>query len=101
MTYEANHVKLCNARLNEERIELGSGNVFADRGFRNAEARLLKTKLATDIAQSIDKRGWTQPQIAERTGLGPAEISRLLRGQLSGFSTDRLITILNGLESYG
>jgi predicted XRE-type DNA-binding protein len=89
------------SRSNDGSVEFGGGNVFADLGFPNAEARLAKAKLATDIAQSIDKRGWTQLQIAERTGLGPAEISRLLRGQLSGFSADRLVPILNGLESHG
>jgi predicted XRE-type DNA-binding protein len=82
-----------------EKAEVGSGNVFADLGFRNAEVRLLKAKLATRVAQSIEEIGLSQRQIREQTGLGPAEISRLLRGQLSGFSTDRLITILNGLES--
>jgi predicted XRE-type DNA-binding protein len=88
-------------KTHSEAPEPSSGNVFADLGFRNAEVRLLKAKLATEIAQSIERKGCNQPQIAERTGLGPAEISRLLRGQLSGFSTNRLITILNGLEFYG
>ena len=89
-------------RAHSEAAEPSSGNVFADLGFRNAEVRLLKAKLATEIAQSIERnKGCNQPQIAERTGLGPGEISRLLRGQLSGFSTNRLITILNGLEFYG
>jgi predicted XRE-type DNA-binding protein len=101
MTYEANHANLCNARPNEEKIELGSGNVFADLGFRNAEARLLKTKLATEIAQSIEKKGWSQAQTAERTGLHQSRISRLLRGQLSGFSVDELFAILNRLEPLG
>lgn len=84
-----------------KKIELGSGNVFTDLGFRNAEERLLKAKLATTIAQIIEKKGWTQAQTAERTALDQPKVSRLLRGQLSGFSADRLITILNGLESYG
>lgn len=82
-------------------VEVGSGNVFADLGFPSAKVHLVKAKLATKIAESIDKRGWTQTQIEERTGLMTVEISRLLRGQLSGFSADRLITILNDLESYG
>lgn len=82
-------------------VEFGSGNVFADLDLPKAEARLAKANLATKIAQSIERNAWTQQQVAERTGLGPADISRLLLGQLSGFSTDRLITILNGLESYG
>lgn len=82
-------------------VEFGSGNVFADLGLPNAEARLAKAKLATKIAQSIERNCWAKHQITERAGLGPAEISRLLRGQLSSFSADRLTTILNGAESYG
>jgi predicted XRE-type DNA-binding protein len=93
MPYEANHAKLCNALPKEEKIEFGSGNVFTDLGFRHAEAQLLKAKLATEIAQSIEKKDRTQA--AERTGLDHSEISRLLRGQLSGFSIDRLMAILN------
>jgi len=72
-------------------------NVFADLGFQDAEERLLKVKLATKIAQSIEKKGWTQAQTAERTGLDQPKVSRLLRGQLSGFSADRLFAVLNRL----
>lgn len=34
-----------------ETVETSSGNVFADLGFHNGEAHLLKAKLATRIAQ--------------------------------------------------
>ena len=78
-----------------EKIELSSGNVFADLGFEDAEERLLKAQLATRIAQLIEKKGWTQAQTAERTALDQPKVSRLLRGQLSGFSADRLFAILN------
>lgn len=97
MTDEANRAKLRNARPNEEKIEIGSGNVFADLAFRNAEARLLKAKLATEIAHSIEKKGLSLAQTAERTGLHQSKISRLLRGQLSGFSAARLLATLNRL----
>jgi len=79
------------------RSRLGSGNVFVDLGFRDAEERLLKAKLATKIAQLIEKKGWTQAQTAERTGLDQPKVSHLLRGRLSGFSADRLFAILNRL----
>lgn len=46
MSYEAKPTKVRESRPDEARIELGSGNVFADLGFRNAEDRLLKAKLA-------------------------------------------------------
>jgi predicted XRE-type DNA-binding protein len=85
------------SRANSEKLEPSSGNVFADLGFHDSEERLLKAKLATKVAQLIEKKGWTQAQTAERTGLDQPKVSRLLRGQLSGFSADRLFAILNRL----
>lgn len=41
-------------------VEVACGNVFADLGLPNVEGRFAKAKLATEIAQLIDKRGWTQ-----------------------------------------
>ena len=85
------------SRANNEKVQPGGGNVFADLGFRDAEERLLKAKLATKIAELIEEKGWTQTQTAERTALDQPKVSRLLRGQLSGFSADRLFAILNRL----
>lgn len=85
------------SKANGEKVENGSSNVFADLGFQDAEERLLKAKLATKIAQLIEKKGWTQAQTAQRTALDQPKVSRLLRGQLSGFSADRLFAVLNRL----
>ena len=90
-------IKSKQTKLNTEKVEIGSGNVFADLGFEDSEQRLLKAKLATKIAQLIEKKGWTQAQTAERTALDQPKVSRLLRGQLSGFSADRLFAVLNRL----
>ena len=97
MKQRVNTTKARKSRGNAEKVEPGSGNVFADLGFRDAEERLLKAKLATKIAQLIEKKGWTQAQTAERTGLDQPKVSHLLRGRLSGFSADRLFAILNRL----
>ncbi len=85
------------SKANNDTVEPSSGNVFADLGFQDAEERLLKAKLATKIAQLIEKKGWTQAQTAERTALDQPKVSRLIRGQLSGFSADRLFAVLNSL----
>ncbi len=85
------------SRTNDEKVERGSGDVFADLGFKDPEERLLKARLATKIAQLIEKKGWTQTQTAERTRLDQPKVSHLLRGRLSGFSADRLFAILNRL----
>ena len=71
------------AGTKREKIEISSGNVFADVGFEDSEERLLKAKLASKIAQLIEEKGWTQAQTAARTALDQPKLSRLLRGQLS------------------
>lgn len=79
------------------KVQVSNGNVFADLGFQDSEERLLKAKLAIKIAQLIEKKGWTQAQTAQRIALDQPKVSKLLRGQLSGFSADRLFAILNRL----
>ncbi len=74
------------SRANDEKVEPSSGNVFADLGFRDAEERLLKAKLATKIAQLIEQKGWTQTQTAERTGLDQQSIASPARPPYRLFS---------------
>jgi len=90
-------VKTRKPRAKREKVEVSSGNVFADLGFEDSEERLLKAQLATRIAQLIERKGWTQAQTAQRIALDQPKVSRLLRGQLSGFSADRLFAVLNRL----
>lgn len=68
--------------------------MFADLGLPNAEERLTKANLAMQIAAAIRKRRMTQTKVASMPGIGQPKVSRLPRGQLSGFSTDRLIQFL-------
>jgi predicted XRE-type DNA-binding protein len=84
-------------RVKVENIEPSSGNVFADLGFADAEARMLKAQLAVKITELIERKGWTQARTAEVIGVDQPKVSHLLRGRLSGFSADRLISILNRL----
>ena len=79
MKYELKTMSLRKSRPAEGKIELGSGNVFADLGCRNAEERLLKAKLATRIAQLIEKKRWSQAQTAEGTALDPSKWLPLYR----------------------
>lgn len=76
------------------KIEEGSGNVFADLGLPNPEERLAKADLVIRIAESIREQRLTQAKAATLFGIDQPKISRLLRGQLSGFSTDKLIHFL-------
>jgi predicted XRE-type DNA-binding protein len=84
-------------KTREATFEAGSENVYADLGFKDANQRMFKAMLAVKIAQLVEAKGLTQSQVAQRTALDQPKISRLMRGQLTGFSTDRLFIILNRL----
>lgn len=75
-------------------VEEGSGNVFVDIGLPNPEERLAKADLAIRIAQTIRARRLTQTRAAHILKIDQPKISHLLRGQLSGFSTERLMHFL-------
>jgi predicted XRE-type DNA-binding protein len=83
---------------NRIEVEEGSGNVFADIGLPNPEERLAKADLAICIGEAIGARRLTQTRAAHILRIDQPKISRLLRGQLSGFSTERLIHFLTLLD---
>ena len=75
-------------------FEVGGGNVFADLGFADAEERLAKAELASSIAAILRRRRLTQTAAAALLGIDQPKISRLLRGYLANFSTERLMRFL-------
>lgn len=75
-------------------IEESSGNVFADIGLPNPEERLAKANLAMRISEAIRARRLSQTRAAHVLRIDQPKVSRLLRGQLSGFSTERLMHFL-------
>lgn len=80
-------------------IERSSGNVFEDLGLPDAAALLAKSELVSRICDIIVKRGLTQSQAAEILGVNQPKVSALMRGNLDGFSSDRLFRFLNALGS--
>jgi predicted XRE-type DNA-binding protein len=78
-------------------VQESSGNVFADLGLRDPRKRLVKAQLAHRICQTIAARGLTQTKAAKIMGLDQPKVSALRRGQLKGFSVERLFRCLNDL----
>ena len=76
----------------------GSRNVFADMGLPDAEGELFKAELTYQIAKQIKALALTQSQAAHRLGLSQPDVSRLMKGRRSGFSTDRLLALLTALN---
>lgn len=72
-------------------FEKSSGNVFRDMGLPDAEERLEKSNLAVEISRTIIDRGLTQREAAEIMGIDQPKVSAIIRGNLKGFSLERLI----------
>ena len=76
----------------------GSGNVFRDLDHPNADAEQLRAILAAEIIHVLDERGLTVRQAGSLTGIAAADFSRIRNANLSRFTIDRLMTILNRLN---
>lgn len=77
----------------------GSGNIFRDLGFseeRSAEL-ILKNSLLQALQDTIREQGWKQVEAAARLGIDQAKVSKLLAGQIAGFSVERLVHYLSVL----
>ena len=79
-------------------VTRGSGNVFADLGFEDAEELQVKAALTRQIANRIKEFRLSQAQAGIRLGISQPDVSKLMNGRYTGLSADRLIAILNALE---
>ncbi len=78
-------------------VERGRGNVFADPGFPDADAHLVKAELVSRIDDIVRKRGITQTEAARLPGLSRPDVSRLPRGDFREHSLERLLRLLTAL----
>ena len=51
------------------KVEVGSGNVFADPGFPDAKERKLKVQLAVEVNRVFKERNLTQHGVAKVLGI--------------------------------
>jgi predicted XRE-type DNA-binding protein len=79
-------------------ITRGTGNVFADLGYPDAEERQTKLRLAHAINGVIARRRLTQAAAAAKMGVNQPKVSALANYKLDGFSVERLMTFLTALD---
>mgnify|MGYP001558806126 CR=1 FL=1 len=80
-------------------VTKGSGNIFRDLGFSEQKSAelTLKSSLLQAIQETIRQRRWKQIEAAEHLGIDQAKVSKLLAGQMAGFSVERLVHFLSRL----
>ena len=79
------------------KVVRSSGNIFADLDLRNAEDHLVKAHIALIIRKNIERQGLSQSAAAALMGIAQPDVSKLLSGRLSGFSLERLLSLVRAL----
>jgi predicted XRE-type DNA-binding protein len=83
--------------MTDELIESvpGSGNVFRDFGYPDADVRQAKALMGTQIMKILDAEGLSTREAQTRTGISHSDFSRIRQAKFSRFTIDRLMTILS------
>jgi predicted XRE-type DNA-binding protein len=76
----------------------GSGNVFEDLGFEDADELQAKAELTRQLHKILKRQKLSQRAAAKRLGIAQPDVSALLNGRHTSFSLTRLITLLNRLD---
>jgi predicted XRE-type DNA-binding protein len=79
------------------RVEVSSGNVFADLVLPDAVELDTKVRLAVEINRLIDAQRLTQVAAAAMLEISQPKVSALKHYKLDGFSVERLMTFLLAL----
>ncbi|MGH9873515.1 MAG: helix-turn-helix domain-containing protein [Pyrinomonadaceae bacterium] len=87
--------------MKREKLEVvkGSGNVFRDLGYKNADADQFKAILTVEIIKALNREGLSVRSAHDRTGIAAADFSGIRNAELSRFPVDRLMSIINRLWS--
>jgi predicted XRE-type DNA-binding protein len=80
-------------------VARGSGNVFDDLGYENADVMQFKATVAVEIVKMLDRDKLTVGEAHKRTGIAATDFSRIRNADLARFTVDRLISIMNRLGS--
>lgn len=84
-------------RKHEGPIRRGTKNVFADLGFADAEAHLLKAELMSRVQDVLQGKSLTQTEAAKITGISQPDLSRMLKGRFRDVSAERIMRMLTKL----
>lgn len=78
--------------------EASSGNVFADLGLEDSEELQARGLIGHHVLQLLKETTLKQRDMAELLGIKQSEVSHLLNGHFSRFSTDKLLDFLKRMN---
>jgi len=79
-------------------FEEGSGNVFADLGLKDADQLLARAQIGFHVFKILKDKKLKQRAISGILGIAQPDVSHLMNGHFSRFTTDKLLDFLKRLE---
>ena len=76
------------------RFEEGSGNVFADLGLKDADELMARAQIGFHVFKIVKDKKLKQREIAGILGIAQPDVSHLMNGHFSRFTTDKLLDFL-------
>jgi predicted XRE-type DNA-binding protein len=80
------------------KVDVGSGNIFADLGLPDADTHFLKAQIVSEIYRLTNERKLTQAQAGKLMGITQPEVSRMFKGKFREYSVDRLMGFLTDFD---
>ncbi len=78
--------------------QIGSGNVFTDLRLKDADQLLARTQIGFHVFKILEGKNLKQREIAEVLGIAQPDVSHLMNGHFSRFTTDKLLDFLKRLD---
>lgn len=79
-------------------FEEGSGNVFADLGLKDADQLLARAQIGFHVFKILEDKKLRQREIASILRIAQPDVSHLMNGHFSRFTTDKLLDFLKRLD---
>jgi predicted XRE-type DNA-binding protein len=86
------------AKRTDIEYEESSGNVFADLGLDDADELFTRSRLGFHVYTILADRKLKQRDIATLLGIKQPEVSHLMNGHFSRFTTEKLLDFLKRLD---
>lgn len=88
------------SKAKEDKLEVvgGSGNIWQDLGYPDADIRQAKGILAAKIIGILEDRKLSVRKAATATGFAAADFSRVRNADYGRFTLDRMIRMLSALD---
>ncbi len=91
-------MRMSSKKRKTTKFEVGSGNVFADLGLRDADPLMARAQIGFQVFKILEAKKLKQREMSDILGIAQSDVSHLMNGHFSRFTTDKLLDFLKRLD---